>query len=255
MTHTQVDSHTVKRSGRRLTLLASVVAVLVIAGIIFGFRWQADRAYVGTDTAAELSWGQCLNGIGWKDPTNGVSWWAGHDVVVTGEYESEPVRVRPFRPSDPNAVPIRSVVHSSVGTIHFDAFDSATFASRTGGTIQLTRPPPDQAYTADCVTGVGNGAQQQSPKTVTWAQIAGVLGHRVPDASGEVVLATGEIHIAVDGTEVEVVPINGQAPFAINVPVGTVTLRGADAHGECGIVEMTVAAGDHVTGDLLCERP
>jgi len=234
-------------------LVVVVLAAATVAGGILGLRWRADRAYVGTDTTAEISWGQCLNGIGWMDPSNGVGWSAGHDIVVTGQYESEPVRMRMLQPDDPSAPPIRSVVHSSVGSIHFDAYDRATFRSRMGGTMLLTRPPVPHAVTADCVGVHGNSAQQPPPSTVVWAEISGALGHRVP-GSTEMVLAKGVIHVEVDGIETEVVPIDGQAPFAINVPVGTVTLRGVDDRGECGAVTVTVAAGDHVSRDLLCDR-
>ncbi len=246
-----------RRSRTRIILVAGLALALALVVGVGGaslLRWRADRSYVGTDAGAELSWGPCLNGIGWTDPSNGVGWWAGHDIVVNGQYESEPARVHTLQPDDRRAPPIRSVQHSSEGRIHFDSYDRATFTSRTGGTMVLTRPPRNAAYTGDCVGVHGNSATQPRPSTVVWAEIAGVLGHRVP-GNPDLVLAKGVIHVDVDGIETEAVPVDGQAPFIINVPVGTVTLRGVDDRGACGALTVRVAGGDHATGDLLCDRP
>jgi hypothetical protein len=249
------DDPPLSPSRSRLAVVAAVAVVALVAVCaIVALRWRADRAYVGTSTEAQLSWGDCLNGVFWPDPSNGAHWWAGHDLAVTGEYESEPVRVRVAHYDDPAAAPTRFVVHSSVGTIHFDAYDRATFTSRAGGTMLLTRPSPGASFTDDCVSGGGNGAHQPPPKSMPWAEIAGVLGHRAPD-SADLVLVKGVIHIEVNGAEVEAVPVDGRAPYIVNLPVGTVTLRGTDDDGDCGTITRTVVSGDHVTGDLVCDRP
>jgi hypothetical protein len=253
-----IDTSDRGRTRSRLAVIAAVAAVVVLVAVcaIVALRWRADRAYVGTSTEAQVSWGDCLNGVLWQDPSNGASWWAGHDLAVTGDYESEPVRVRMAHYDDPAAPPTRYVMHSSVGTIHFDAYDRATFTSRVGGTMLLTRPLPGASFTADCVAGGGNGAHQPPPKSMPWAEIAGVLGHPAPAPDGtDLVLAKGVIHIEVNGADVQAVPVDGRAPYFVNLPVGTVTLRGTDDGGDCGTVTLTVVSGDHVTGDLVCDRP
>jgi hypothetical protein len=242
-----------RRSRRRVALVVAIGAALVL-GIAYGIWWRIDRRYVGTDVAAELSWGECLNGIGWTDPSNGGAWWAGHDIVVTGDYESEPVRARTTPSGNGPDRPARGLLHSSVGTIHFDTYDRATFTSRSGGTMQLIRPPRNQAYTADCVLGGHRVADHRPPSTVVWAEISGALGRQTSRAD-EIVLAKGMVYVEQDGVEIEAIPLDGRTTFLINVPIGTVTLRGTDDRGMCGVVTVTVAAGDHVSRDLTCEQP
>jgi hypothetical protein len=248
----QASTAVSQRSWLRVALLVAVGLTLV-AGAAYGLWWRADRQYVGTEVAATLTWGECLNGIGWTDPSNDAGWSAGHDIVVQGEYESEPVRVRSGQPGSGSDRPVRGVIHTSVGTIHFDSYDHATFTSRKGGTMQLTRPPRGMSVTADCVGASGSSARHRPPSTPVWAEVTGVLGN--PNlGSNDIVLTAGMISVEQDGVEVDLVPIDGRSPFAINVPVGTVTLRGSDGRGECGVVTITVTAGDHVSKDLVCER-
>ena len=66
-------------AGHGRAFLAGILLAVVLAGLAtYGWRWQADRSYVGSTTRIDLTW-TCFNGIFWTDPDRDVRWWAGQD--------------------------------------------------------------------------------------------------------------------------------------------------------------------------------
>ncbi len=226
---------------------AALAAVVVLVGVgVAGWRWRDDRRYVGTNALATITWGQCLNAISWTDPATGVSWWAGHDIQAVGAWESETPRARLVE----NPWAFRTVLHRSVGTVHFASYDRAIFTSRTGGTLGLVRPPREQAYTADCVGG-GPADPPLQPAWPVWAQVTGALGDKDP-GTGDVLLRPGTITVHQDGMADITVPVSGRSAYSVPVPVGTVTVSAVSGDQRCGGATIDVAGGDHRIVDLLC---
>jgi len=128
-----------------------VVAIVVFLGAValalgvWIFRWQRDRAYVGTTRPAVLNW-TCGNGIFWRDESRDVSWWAGHDPMATGRLSATVDTSGTF-----------PVPKQAVGKIHFASYRTAVFTSETGARITLYRQSKHAMYQADC-SGTGQPA-------------------------------------------------------------------------------------------------
>ena len=140
MPKAEPDSTPRTRSRRRRVLTVAVM-IFVVGGAVAGWRWHADRSYVGTETSATLLWGGCANGIFWIDPANGVRWWAGSRPVMTGALETEP----------PHHLPSGGTTYVAAGTMRFTSYDEATFTSAAGGNLAFTRPAAGEAFTTECL--------------------------------------------------------------------------------------------------------
>jgi hypothetical protein len=147
--HTSVDREgrdNSRDAGRARSIVAAVLLTVVLAGMAtYGWRWQADRSYVGSTTRVDLTW-TCFNGIFWTDPDRNVRWWAGQEPVTTG------IETRD-RDQAGAGSPI-STKHAR-GILRFESRDTATFVSDTGVSMAFTRQEPGRFYQANCALGPG----------------------------------------------------------------------------------------------------
>ncbi len=121
-----------------------VLSALLLVAVVAAVQLWRSRGRAGASERAHLEW-TCGNGIFWPtpDPVGGFPtgedvWWAGHDPAPLGPIQTGqgPGSDLPRRWAD--------------GVLRFDTDDSATFVSDAGGTLVLTRQPPNRFYTADC---------------------------------------------------------------------------------------------------------
>ncbi len=118
-------------------VLLPLLGVMLIAGA--GWVWRrAASPYIGTSQRVALE-GECGNGIFWRDPDTGTSWWAGSGPRAAGPLDTE-------APSGDSSLPRR---HAD-GTLRFLTRNHATFTSDAGGSLTLTRQPKDRFYDASC---------------------------------------------------------------------------------------------------------
>lgn len=129
---------------RRIVTVAAAcigVTIVVLAGLAT-WRWQRDRAYVGTTVSVTLDW-SCGNGIFWRGTSAHATWWAGHNPAPTGTLDTQ----APGAGSPPS--------RHAEGKLHFTSYRNAVFTSTAGGTLTMTRQPRNAFYTADCFIGFG----------------------------------------------------------------------------------------------------
>ena len=243
-----------RRSSSRIRIAAIAVLVVVVIGAIGAWRWRADRAYIGTETAAELTWGMCTNGIGWEDPATGVGWWGGNEIVTTGDYESEPRQFVLGAATPTEGRPMSYVTRHSTGTVRFDSYDRATFTSRTGGTLELARTSDGQSYEAHCVNQDIYGPGQVAAPAHYGVALQGVLGRAASSPDEPNLLATGTVRVLVDGAVVAETPV-ATGEFVVYVPVlGTMTVEGDLGDGACATDTRTIVSGVPDPYVLLCDQ-
>ena len=127
---------------RHLIGLVAVLGFVLLAGWGIGSWVSGPHApdYSGQTRAASFDF-DCSNAIFWGDPNSKYRWWAGESPTLPSDFDTSP----PTAGTPP--------YHHSEGTLHFDTPTQATFTSKAGGQLILTREPVHQFHYTSCRIG------------------------------------------------------------------------------------------------------